>query len=37
MDSQPSVEGLDLVRHRDMSMQIRVAGPAVPMDKGGGD
>jgi hypothetical protein len=27
----PSVESLNLVRHRHVGMQIRVTGPAVPM------
>ena len=33
----PSVEGLHLVRDRDMGVQIRVAGPAVAVGKRGGD
>ena len=36
VDRQPaSVEGLDLVRHRDVGVQIRVAGPAVPVGERG--
>ena len=38
VDGQPaSVEGLDLVRDRDVGVQIRVTRPAVPMGKRGGD
>jgi hypothetical protein len=33
----PSIESLHLVGHRDMGMEIRVAGPAVPMGEGGCD
>jgi hypothetical protein len=31
----PAVEGLHLVRHRDMGVQIRVAGTAVPVGERG--
>ena len=38
VDGQPaSVEGLDLVRDRDVGVQIRVAGPAVPVGERGRD
>ena len=38
VDGQPaSVEGLHLVRHRDVGVQIRVAGPAVPVGERGRD
>ena len=38
VDRQPaSVEGLDLVRHRHVGVQVRVAGPAVPMGERGPD
>ena len=38
VDRQPaSVEGLHLVRHRDVGVQIRVAGPAVAVGERGGD
>ena len=38
VDGQPpSVEGLDLVCHRDVGVQVRVAGPAVPVGERGGD
>jgi hypothetical protein len=38
VDRQPtSVEGLDLVRHRHVGVQIRVAGPAVPVCECGRD
>ena len=38
VDGQPApVEGLHLVRDRDMGVQIRVAGPAVPVGERGRD
>jgi hypothetical protein len=38
VDGQPaSVEGLDLVRDRDVGMEVWVAGPAVPVGERGGD
>ena len=38
VDGQPaSVEGLHLVRHRDVGVQIRVAGPAVAVGERGRD
>jgi hypothetical protein len=38
VDGQPaSVEGLDLVRDRDMGVQIRIAGPAVTVGERGRD
>ena len=38
VDGQPpSVEGLDLVGDCDVGVQIRVAGPAVPVGERGGD
>ena len=38
VDRQPaSVEGLHLVRHRDVGVQIRVAGPAVAVGERGRD
>jgi hypothetical protein len=38
IDRQPaSVEGLHLVRHCNMGVQIRVAGPAVPVGERSGD
>jgi hypothetical protein len=38
VDGQPApVEGLHLVRHRDVGMEIRVAGPAVPVCERGRD
>jgi hypothetical protein len=38
VDRQPaSVEGLHLVRDRDMGVQIRVPSPAVPVGERGGD
>jgi hypothetical protein len=33
----PSIEGLHLVRHRHVGVQIRVPGPAVAMAEGGGN
>jgi hypothetical protein len=35
IDSQRPSRGLHLVRHRNVGVQIRVAGPAVPMGEGG--
>ena len=38
VDGQPaSVEGLHLVRHRNVGVQVRVAGPAVPVGERGRD
>jgi hypothetical protein len=31
----PSIEGLDLICHRDVRVQIRVPGPAIPVGKSG--
>jgi hypothetical protein len=35
MDSHRPSRGLHLVRYRDVGVQIRVAGPAIPMGKRG--
>ena len=38
VDGQPpSVEGLDLVRDRDVGVQVRVAGPTIPVGERGRD